>query len=223
MKNNALQNKHRSIDSLREDDFTAISEYYSTGESVALTEKQQEILERLRTAHAILRKYPRKSVAILKLQARYPDLSREQAFVDVRNACRLWNKYDPIDRDFLEGWFLDWLMKEIANPASSDTARAKNMSTLQKYLALHPPVQIDPRLMESNQIFIQFNVNGRTMTLPIMPVKAVCIVTKAKPLKKTSRTKALTNWMLFWSFANNILHTCRSLFKAHATLPPKIH
>jgi hypothetical protein len=165
MKTNAIQKSHRSIEQLREDDFGAISEYYSSGESAALTEKQQEILERLRTAHAILRKYPRKSVAVLKLQARYPDLSREQAFVDVRNACRLWNKYDPVDRDFLEGWFLDWLMKEIANPACSDTARAKNMSTLQKYLALHPPVKIDPKLMESNQIFIQFNVNGKAMAL----------------------------------------------------------
>jgi len=165
MKTNAIQKSHRSIEQLREDDFSAISEYYATGESAALTEKQQEILERLRTAHAILRKYPRKSVAVLKLQARYPDLSREQAFVDVRNACRLWNKYDPVDRDFLEGWFLDWLMKEIANPACSDTARAKNMGTLQKYLALHPPVKIDPKLMESNQIFIQFNVNGKAMTL----------------------------------------------------------
>ena len=166
MKTNAIQKSHRSIEQLREDDFAAISEYYSTGESSALTEKQQAILDRLRTAHAILRKYPRKSVAVLKLQARYPDLSREQAFVDVRNACRLWNKYDPIDRDFLEGWFLDWLMKEIANPACSDTARAKNIATLQKYLAQLPPVKIDPKLMESNQIFIQFNVNGNSITLP---------------------------------------------------------
>ena len=155
----------RSIEQLREDDFAAISEYYSTGESAALTEKQQEILERLRTAHAILRKYPRKSVAVRKLQARYPSISREQAFVDIRNTCRLWNKYDPIDRDFLEGWFLDWLMKEIANPASSDTARAKNISTLQKYLAQLPPIKIDPKLMESNQIFIQFNVNGKPLVL----------------------------------------------------------
>ena len=159
-------NMKKSIDLLREDDFTAISEYYSTGNSAILTEKQQEILDRLRTAHAILRKYPRKSIAVLKLQARYPDLSREQAFVDIRNACRLWNKYDPVDRDFLEGWFLDWLMKEIANPANSDTARAKNMSTLQKYLAQLPPVKIDPKLMENNRIFIQFNINGKSLTLP---------------------------------------------------------
>lgn len=161
----ALQKSHRSIEQVREDDFNAISEYYTTGESTALSEKQQVILERLRTAHAILRKYPRKSVAALKLQARFPDISREQAFIDVRNACRLWNKYESVDRDFLEGWFLDWLMKEIANPAAGDTARAKNLSTLQKYLALHPPVQIDPKLMESNQIFIQFNVNGKSLTL----------------------------------------------------------
>lgn len=165
MKNELVIKSKKSIEQVREDDFAAISEYYTTGTSTALTEKQQEILERLRAAHAILRKYPRKSVAALKLQALYPNISREQAFVDIRNACRLWNKYDPVDRDFLEGWFLDWLMKEIANPAAGDTARAKNLSTLQKYLALHPPVKIDPKLMESNQIFIQFNINGRSMTL----------------------------------------------------------
>ncbi|MDL2297251.1 hypothetical protein LJC37_04770, partial [Bacteroidales bacterium OttesenSCG-928-E04] len=67
------------MEQLRESDFEAISLYYSTGESEALTDKQKEILDRLRTAHAILRKYPRKSVAALKLQARYPNISKEQA------------------------------------------------------------------------------------------------------------------------------------------------
>ena len=155
-----------SIDKIREDDFEAISGYFTTGSSETLTERQQIILERLRTAHAIMRKYPRKSVAVLKLQARFPEISKEQAYVDVRNACRLWNKYDPIDRDYLEGWFMDWLMKEIANPATSDAARAKNLATLQKYLAQLPPQKIDPKLMESNQIFIQFNINNKEIKIP---------------------------------------------------------
>ena len=158
--------KRTSIERVREEDFEAISQYYTTGQSEALTERQQHILERLRTAHAILRKYPRKSVAALKLRARFPDISREQAFCDLRNACRLWNKYDPIDRDFLEGWFLDWLMKEIANPATSDAARAKNLATLQKYLSQLPPQKIDPKLMEANQIFVQFNINNRHVSIP---------------------------------------------------------
>jgi len=158
--------KRTSIEKVREEDFEAISQFYTTGQSEALTERQQHILERLRTAHAILRKYPRKSVAALKLRARFPDISREQAFCDLRNACRLWNKYDPIDRDFLEGWFLDWLMKEIANPATSDAARAKNLATLQKYLSQLPPQKIDPKLMETNQIFVQFNINNRHVSIP---------------------------------------------------------
>lgn len=158
--------KRTSIERVREEDFEAISQYYTTGQSEALTERQQHILERLRTAHAILRKYPRKSVAALKLRARFPDISREQAFCDLRNACRLWNKYDPVDRDFLEGWFLDWLMKEIVNPATSDAARAKNLATLQKYLSQLPPQKIDPKLMEANQIFVQFNINNRHVSIP---------------------------------------------------------
>ncbi|MDL2313202.1 hypothetical protein LJC68_10050, partial [Bacteroidales bacterium OttesenSCG-928-B11] len=107
-----------------------------------------------------------KSVAALKLQARYPHISKEQAYADIRNASRLWNKHETVDRDFLEGWFLDWLMQEIANPATSDTARAKNIATLQKYLAQLPPVKIDPKLMESNQIFIQFNFKDTKFSMP---------------------------------------------------------
>ena len=155
-----------SIEQKREDDFQAITEYFTTGTSTALTEQQQRILERLRTAHAVMRKYPRKSVAALKLQACFPEISREQAYCDIRNACRLWNKYDPVDRDFLEGWFIDWLMREIADPATSDGARAKNLATLQKYLSQLPPQKIDPKLMEANQIFVQFNINNKQVSIP---------------------------------------------------------
>ena len=160
------QRQRASIEQVRENDFEAITEYLTTGNSTALTEQQQRILERLRTAHAVMRKYPRKSVAVLKLQARFPEISKEQAYCDIRNACRLWNKYDPVDRDFLEGWFLDWLMREIADPATSDGARAKNLATLQKFLSQLPPQKIDPKLMEANQIYVQFNINNKQVKIP---------------------------------------------------------
>ena len=160
------QRQRTSIEKIRETDFEAVSEYFTTGNTTALTETQQRILERLRTAHAIMRKYPRKSVAALKLQARFPEISKEQAYCDIRNACRLWNKYDPVDRDFLEGWFLDWLMREISDPSISDNARAKNLATLQKFLSQLPPQKIDPKLMETNQIFVQFNINNKQVKIP---------------------------------------------------------
>lgn len=160
------QRQRTSIEKIRETDFEAVSEYFTTGSTTALTETQQRILERLRTAHAIMRKYPRKSVAALKLQARFPEISKEQAYCDIRNACRLWNKYDPVDRDFLEGWFLDWLMREISDPSTSDNARAKNLATLQKFLSQLPPQKIDPKLMEANQIYVQFNINNKQVKIP---------------------------------------------------------
>ncbi|MBR3577370.1 MAG: hypothetical protein IKN98_01165 [Bacteroidales bacterium] len=160
------QRQRTSIEKIRETDFEAVSEYFTTGNTTALTETQQRILERLRTAHAIMRKYPRKSVAALKLQARFPEISKEQAYCDIRNACRLWNKYDPVDRDFLEGWFLDWLMREISDPSTSDNARAKNLATLQKFLSQLPPQKIDPKLMETNQIYVQFNINNKQVKIP---------------------------------------------------------
>ncbi|MBR4648431.1 MAG: hypothetical protein IKO75_15090, partial [Bacteroidales bacterium] len=62
--------------------------------------------------------------------------------------------------------FIDWLMREIADPATSDGARAKNLATLQKYLSQLPPQKIDPKLMEANQIFVQFNINNKNVAIP---------------------------------------------------------
>jgi len=160
-----VPSKKRSIEDISDEEFALIKQYYESGDCKALSDSKKEILERMRCAYSLLRRYPRKSVAAVKLQARFPGLSREQAFADLRNTIRYWNVCEKVDREWLESWFIDKLMEEIHCPGASETARAKNLGTLQKYLAINPPVPIDPKLMESNQIFIQFNVNGKTISL----------------------------------------------------------
>ena len=155
----------KSLAQINEENYQAIALYYTGVENVELRDDQKAILERWRTAHAILRKYPVKYVAAKMLQSRYPDISLAQARVDVESATKLWNVSEKIDRDFLESWFMNTLLKEISNPGASEAVRARNLQTLGAYLKSQPPVEIDPHLMERNQINIVFSADNRQVTI----------------------------------------------------------
>jgi len=151
----------KALAAINEEAYQAITLYYSGVEDVSLSDKQKEILERWRTAHSLLRKYPRPYIAAKMMRSRYPDLSIQQARLDVQYAARLWNVTEKADREFIENWFVDALLKEISNPGASEAVKAKNLQTLGSWLKNLPPVVIDPRLAERNQVNIVFNVDNR--------------------------------------------------------------
>jgi hypothetical protein len=151
----------KSLAQTNEENYQAIALYYSGTTDVELRDDQKAVLDRWRTAHAILRKYPRPYVAAKMLKSRYPEISLAQARVDVQSAARLWNVAEKVDRDFIEGWFVDTLLKEISNPGASEAVRAKNLQTLGAWLKAQPPVEIDPHLIERNQVNIIFQTDNR--------------------------------------------------------------
>ncbi|MCR5709661.1 MAG: hypothetical protein K6G79_04180 [Bacteroidales bacterium] len=151
----------KSLAQTNDENYQAIALYYSGTTDVELREDQKAILERWRTAHAILRKYPRPYVAAKMLQSRYPEISLAQARVDIQSATRLWNVSEKVDRDFIESWFVDTLLKEISNQGASEAVKARNLQTLGAWLKAQPPVEIDPHLVERNQINIVFNTDNR--------------------------------------------------------------
>lgn len=151
----------KSLAQTNDENYQAIALYYSGTTDVELRDDQKAILERWRTAHAILRKYPRPYVAAKMLQSRYPEISLAQARVDIQSATRLWNVSEKVDRDFIESWFVDTLLKEISNPGASEAVKARNLQTLGAWLKAQPPVEIDPHLVERNQINIVFNTDNR--------------------------------------------------------------
>lgn len=153
-----------SIEEKAEKNYDAIVLHYTGADSsIVLNEEQQRMLDRWRTAHAILRKYPRKHIAAKMLQSRYPGLSIQHALVDVNQAARLWNITDKVDRDFIEGWFIDKILAEITRKDSTPQAIAQNLKTLKDYILAMPQVQADPRLMEKNDIKVVFNVGSQNV------------------------------------------------------------
>lgn len=155
----------KTIEETYENHCEAIVLHYTGADtSVRLTDAQREILDRWRTAHALLRRYPRKHIAAKMLQSRYPGLSIQQATADVNQACRMWNVTDKVDRDFLEAWFTDRIMAEITRPDATPQSVAQNLKTLKDYIQSRPPAQTDPRLMERNSVSITLNIGGRSAT-----------------------------------------------------------
>lgn len=152
------------LESVTEQNFEVVKEYLNTGSSKAMTPEYQRMVELCVETYGLLKKYPQKHICVNRLMTTY-GLSRNTAkkYVDF---CRdTWSNYIDLRREFLETWMVQKLVSEISNPNSNEAVRAKNLSTLQKYLDKMPDNQIDPRVVESNTINIQVNMNGRIGSL----------------------------------------------------------
>lgn len=154
----------KSLVSITDTNFDLVKEYLHSGESVALTNEQQEILDQCLDAYGLLKKYPQRNICIRQFMiTRKCAYNTAAKYVDFARAT--WGNYIDVKRDFLETFFVDRLMSEISDPNATDVAKSKNLATLQKYLEHMPEQRIDPKLMESNQVFIQVNINGKVVGL----------------------------------------------------------
>jgi hypothetical protein len=154
-----------SLDKVTDVDFSVLQEYINTGSSKSLSEDHKRMLDICLRCYGLLRDFPQRNVCIRKLMAlmklpystaaRYVDFTRQT-----------WGDYLRFKRDFLETFFVERLMYEITKPNASESVRSKNLATLQKYLESMPDNNIDPHLTESNNVYIQVNLNNKTFNLP---------------------------------------------------------
>ena len=149
-----------------ESDFETIALAVMQGHTDALTDDQRRKLDLTRDAYRIVCEYPNKSVAVKTLSELHPELTERTALTYVNYGIRIWNPGNQLERDFLNTVFLTALLKEIHKPYSDAASRAKNLATLQRYLAEMPQDPMDPSMMEKHTINIQLNINGSTITVP---------------------------------------------------------
>lgn len=146
--------------------YEEVSLAVAQGKSDLLDERQKAVLERTKDAYRIVCEIPNKRKAVNKLHELHPELSEMQIYRDINYAIRIWNPVNRLDKDFLETVMVNALIEEIKNPEASEDARAKNLSTLQRYLSAMPSEPMDPMMMEKHDIFIQLNINGSTINVP---------------------------------------------------------
>jgi len=155
----------KSLESILDANLEVVKEYMHTGSSIALSEEQQKTLDMCLEAYGLLKKYPQRNVCIrqfmITTRCAYNTAVK---YIDFARAN--WSSYIDIRKEFLETFFLDRLTSEISSPDATEAVRSKNLATLQKYLEHSPDRQIDPKLMESNTVLIQVNINGKAIRLP---------------------------------------------------------
>ena len=161
-----LPSVRKPYGSSMESDFETIALAVMQGRSGDLNDDQRHKLDLTRDAYRIVCGYPNKSVAVKEMCALHPELSERTALTYVNQGIRIWNPGDRLERDFLNTVFLQAIIKEIYSEDSDAATRAKNLATLQRYLADMPQDPMDPTIMEKHTINIQLNINGSTITVP---------------------------------------------------------
>lgn len=171
----------KSLVSTMDLNFEVVREYIHSGSSVALTTEQQDMLNKCLEAYGLIKKYPQRNVCIRQFMVT-TKCAYNTAVKYVDFARQNWSAYVDVKREFLETFFLDRLLTEIASPDATEAVRSKNLATLQKYLEHMPDQHIDPKVMEQNNVNIQINIGGRNLTLKeseleAMPIEARQVLT----------------------------------------------
>lgn len=157
--------RYMALEKITDIDFSVLQEYINTGSSNGIDEDHQRMLDICLRCYGLLRDYPQRNVCIRKLMALMNlPYSTAARFVDFTR--QTWGDYLSYKREFLQTFFLERIMYEIAKPNASENVRAKNLATLQKYLESMPDTTIDPHLTEANNVYIQVNLNNKTFNLP---------------------------------------------------------
>ena len=173
-----MSNKLESVTSLN---FDVVKEYLNTGSSKAMTPEYQRMVDICIDTYGLLKKYPQRNICVRRLMAMHGIVrDTARAYVDF---CRdTWGNFIDLRREFLETWLVQRLVSEISNPNSNEAVRAKNMATLQKYLDKMPDNTIDPKVMESNTVYIQVNVNGHSVPLSEAELEQIPMAVRQKLL-----------------------------------------
>ena len=117
----------------------------------------------------LLEKNPVTKNAVAILQAKYPGLSRTQAYEDCRNAVRMFNSKQTFDYELWRNWLLNDIIElcQKAKDTGNLKAWAAAQANLIKALGEAPENNIDPRLLEKHQIVIPIQVNNNTYNLDL--------------------------------------------------------
>lgn len=164
---------------LEDQDYKLIEEYVLEGRETALPAHQRAMFDRWVAASRLLEKNPVMKNAVAILQAKYPGLSRTQAYEDCRNAIRFFNTKKDFDFDLWRTWLLNDIVEmcQKAKETGNLKAWAAGHANLIKALGEAPAQDIDPCLLEKHTITIAMQVNNNSYNVDLnkllsMPIDA---------------------------------------------------
>lgn len=135
-----------------------------------LSEEHQEIMDRVISLAKVLDKNPIQKQAIAIHMAKYPDLSRTQAYEDSHLAVRLFNTIHNFSYDFWQTWLINDIVRNIEKCRNNGTPQALKVVAMEhanliKALGERPEELEDPRRTEKHSFYVLVQNNNATVKL----------------------------------------------------------
>ena len=161
---------------LEDSKYELIKAHMIDPDSSPLPLEKQEILDRVISASKVLDKNPIQKHAVGIHQQKYPNISRAQAYEDLRIAVRLFNTLHTFDYDFWRTWLLNDIVKNIekCRNSGSDKDRAnitKEHANLIKLIGDKPEDLPDAKRNEKHQFYILIQNDNRQVKVNLNDLK----------------------------------------------------
>ena len=156
-----------SRNALEDQNFELIKDAILNPDECDLPVHLKPVLERTVSASKILDKNPVQKNAVAILLAKYPNISRAQAYEDCKRAMRLFNSIHTFDYDYWHHWLLQDMAEMIQSAKSQNNLKAWAMGhkNLLQAIGERPETELDPKLIEKNPITIAVQVNNQQINL----------------------------------------------------------
>lgn len=162
--------------SLEETSHELIKAHILDPDSSPLPEQKQRMLDRIVSASKVLDKNPIQSQAVELHQKKYPDISRSQAYQDLRLAVRLFNSLHTFDFDLWRTWLINDIMANIKAARNSGTTQDQKIISMEhanliRLIGEKPTELPDPKRNEKHQFYILIKNDNRDLKIDLNNLK----------------------------------------------------
>jgi hypothetical protein len=175
-----------SRQALEDQRYEVIKAHILNPDESLLPDHLREALDRTVQASKLLEKNPVQKHAVAILMAKYPRLSRSQAYEDCNRAVRLFNSIHTFSYDYWHAWLLQDIadLMNAARLKGDLKARAMAQRNLLDAIGDRPETEIDPKLIEKHNFTINLQVNNQSVNIDFgtfmkMPIEARQLITSA--------------------------------------------
>jgi hypothetical protein len=161
---------------LEDTNYELIKAHMIDPDNSPLSPEKQEMLDRVISASKVLDKNPVQKHAIGLHQQKYPNISRAQAYEDLRMAVRLFNTLHTFDYDLWRTWLLNDIVENIRKCRNGESDKDRRVIAMEhanliKIIGEKPDELPDPKRNEKHQFYILIQNDNRQVKIDINNLK----------------------------------------------------
>jgi hypothetical protein len=157
---------------LEDTKYEMIKAHVLTPQESPLSPEQQELLDRVVSVTKILDKNPIQKHAVALHTTKYPNISRSQAYEDIRLAMRLFNTMHTFNFDYWHTWLLNDIAGNIQSCRNSRTPNDRRIIAMEhanliKAIGERPEDLPDLQRNEKHSFYILIQQNNQNIKIDL--------------------------------------------------------